>query len=149
MKKAFIAVLGSFLMTFSLSAVAGGRAIGTDFVRMLDDGQPVGRSFNVIYQHPTKTGKTVVLNVALGENDDMMVEGGLKTYNTGLNTGVFYQLGIALVSQRNGSDLGFSAALGYEKAAANNVTFFGEVKTLLVPSNGFVYTPMLGVLWSF
>ncbi len=149
MNKGLIAVIGSLLVTFSFSAFAGGRAIGTDFIKMLDDGQPVGNSFNVIYQRPTKTGKTIIFNLALGDNDNVMFEGALKSYSAGLTTGVFNQLGLALIDQRNGSDLGFSAALGYEQAAASNITFFGSVKALFLPNNGFVYTPTLGILWSF
>lgn len=149
MNKFGLSLVAGILMAASLSAHAGGRALGTDVIRMLDNGQPVGGSFNVIFQRPTKTGKNMVFNLALADNDDMMFEIGLKNYNAGLTSGVFYQLGLALVDQRNNTDLGFSAALGYEQATSNSLSFFGSVKTLYVPNNGFNYSPVLGVLWAF
>lgn len=147
-KLGFSLVMG-ILMLASLSAQAGGRALGTDFIRMLDNGQPVGGSFNVIFQRPMSTGRIMVFGLALADNDDMMFEVGLKNYVSELSTGVFYQLGLALVDQRNNTDMGFSAAMGYEQATSNNLSFFGTVKTLYVPNNGFNYSPVLGVLWAF
>jgi|GEM_PF-839789 hypothetical protein len=148
--KAFQQVLiGVALVVISLSTQAAGRALGTDFIRMLDHDQPVGGSFNVMFQRPTQTGKTMVFHLALADNDDFMFEVGLKRPAADLSQGLFYQLGVALVDQRNNSDIGFSAALGYEQATSNNLTFFGSVKTLYIPNNGFNYSPVLGVLWAF
>ena len=72
MNKFGLSLVAGILMAASLSAHAGGRALGTDVIRMLDNGQPVGGSFNVIFQRPTKTGKNMVFNLALADNDDMM-----------------------------------------------------------------------------
>lgn len=142
-----------FLLTLTGVASAAGSAIGTDMIRMLDKSQAVGSSFNIIYQRPLTAGNAAVFNLAIADNNDMMLEGSFKSYTGAYMAGIYYQAGVALIDAGNNTDLGFSGAIGYESSPATGFLFFGTVKGMVVPGNnpgnGFQYTPMLGAMFVF
>jgi len=142
------ALSGLLLMT-SQFTFAAGNAVGTDFIRMLDSGQIVGNSFNIFYQKPLVKGNAAWFGLALANNNDLMLEAAYKAYTGSYMSGVYYQAGIGVFDTVNNDNIGLTGAIGYESSPAPGFLFFGTVKGMVVPNNGFQYTPMLGAMFVF
>lgn len=142
-------VLATLLMTAAGSQAAG-RAVGTDVIRLVDQGQALGDTLNVFYQTPMSAGSAAVFTLALDSSDRFMLEGALKSYSGGYMNGVYYQVGAAFYETVNNSDFGLHAAIGYEQSPATNFLFFGAVKAnMLLDGDVIEYNPMLGAMFVF
>lgn len=141
--------LTALLLVSSQFTFAAGNAIGTDFIRMLDNGQVIGSSFNVIYQKPLPKGNAGWFNLALADNGGLLLEGAYKSYTTNYMSGVYYQAGLVFYDTTNNTDIGLTGAIGYESSPAPGFLLFGTVKGMVVPNNAFQYTPMLGAMFVF
>ena len=143
-------LLAVLAITTATSAFAGGHAIGTDVVRILDENQIVGESFNLFYQHPLARNSAAVFSVARDSGKNMMLEAAFKAYSGAAFSSVYYQVGGNLFDYEDDSELGVHAAIGYEQSPARNFVFFGTVKVMVMPDSDYTqFSPMLGAMFVF
>lgn len=144
------ALVGVGLLSAASFSQAAGNALGTDVIRLVDEGQAMGDTLNVFFQKPLSSGSALTLGMAIDNNDAFMMEGTFKSYSGGYMNGIYYQAGLAFYNYPNNSDLGLSGSIGYEHSPATNFLFFGAVKgTLLMEADFIEYTPQLGVMFVF
>ena len=125
--KRYPILAGMILLVLTLPGQAAGHGIGLDVVKLVDQNQD-GGMFNV-HGQVALTGDTAVSLGYAGGDDLTILDAGIKHYFGRYMDSLFLHFGIGYHDHdRHGSDLGFIAALGYERKLATYLAVSGSVK---------------------
>lgn len=152
MKRVIISTLAALVFLLPAAASAN-NAIGTDVVRIFDRNQDDGM-MNIIFQHALTRTSAIKASFASGE-DLTVLELTYKAYNQRYQNGTYYELGGMYVDGDDDTEIGFTAAVGYETSIARNIILGGAVQMVMIEEEIFGYAespiffPRLHVMFAF
>ncbi|MGA1869732.1 MAG: hypothetical protein ACMUJM_14445 [bacterium] len=154
----YILLLSCILAIILIPATAGAlmirHAIGIDGIRLIDKAQYDGM-FNFFYQGSLNNKSAFVVGYSSGD-EASIIDLAYKMYMHLYSNGIFYQLGAVYIDEDNDdSEMGVSAAIGYEKKLSPHVVVGGAVKIIAGVENPVtgdedpLYHPVLNLIIAF
>lgn len=151
----FTLLLLIFIITLPGITFAGVQhSLSVDMIRMVDKAQYDGL-FNIYYQCSLNKQTAVVAGISM-DNDYSIAEFSLKYYLEKYFEGPFVQAGINIGDYDKDSEIGLSAAIGYEKSIARHIVISGAVEMLAGTMDNYVtgnnepmFRPILSIMFAF
>jgi hypothetical protein len=144
-----------FSLIVSPHAFAGGQhSIGTDFIRLVDQSQD-GGMLNLYYQYSLTRNTAIKAGFSMGD-DLTIAEASYKYYTGKYFDSAYGQAGFVIGDYDDDTELGITAAIGYEKSLARHFVlgFAVEVTagTMEHPATGDkdpIFRPILELIFAF
>lgn len=131
-------------MATLLASQSYGLALGTDVVKLADQGQ-----FNITIESPLSRVSALHLNLATQSGNTFAIDALYKAYTGSMFNSVNLQAGGSINSGEN-TQFGFVGAIGYETSPARSFVGFGSVRMTYFPGNSdLVWSPTLGIMFAF
>ncbi|WP_416886621.1 hypothetical protein [Marinospirillum sp.] len=128
LKKALLPLVLSAAVALPLQASAMTHSISTDLVRLVDNNMDNGM-FNLYWQGSLSRNTAIRAGYSTGD-DLSIVDVTFKGYIDRYHQGAFYEAGLTWWDGDRDDDIGFMAALGYERTLAPHFVLGGSVQVV-------------------
>lgn len=126
LKKLLVPLALAAAVALPMQASAMSHSISTDLVRLVDNNMDNGM-FNLYWQGSLSRSSAIRAGYSTGDNLSIL-DVTFKGYIDRYHHGAFYEVGLTWWDGANDDDIGFMAALGYERTLAKHIVAGGAVQ---------------------
>lgn len=150
-----LCALFAMLLTLPTASVAGTQhSLGIDMIRLVDQAQYEGM-FNLYYQISINKQSAIVAGLSVG--DDVTIgEAGYKFYLERYFDGPYGKVGLNVGDYDGDTEVGVSAAIGYEKSIVRHLVvgcavevIGGSMDHYATGDHDPIFRPVLNVIFAF